>query len=112
MKPFEQLRNIVDKIHLVGTEKSYARQDVLNLLYNSGIKLRNKDGDLKIVTISTPTSETDCYVIGLRYKKKDMTYTEDCFIVRKGRQKITAHYKGDIETIFPEYKGTHKEQLK
>jgi hypothetical protein len=50
-------------------------------------------------------------LIGLRYLKKDKTYTEDHFLFGKGHA-ITKFYQGKAEKILPEYKGTHKLQIK
>ena len=81
----------------------------MDLLKEYGIKLRNKDGVFAYLTYSIPISKKDAIVLGLRYIKKDNTYTEDLFLFQK-RSKIVKYYKGRGEEVMPEYKGTHKLQ--
>lgn len=89
--------------------------DSLNLLSAHGIKIRTDDGELKQITISKPTSAENAFVLGLRYLKKDATYTEDHFVCRKDQpsvlEPIERYYQGKLECKFQEYKGTHKQQI-
>lgn len=110
---YSTLEGIWNK-HLVGERQTLA-SSTLSLLSAHGIKTRTGDGELKQVTISKPTVIEDTYVIGLRYLKKDATYTEDHFVCRKTQasvlEPIERYYKGRLEHKFQEYKGTHKEQI-
>lgn len=82
-------------------------QVFVDLLTKYGIQLRSKDGLLQEGTFSVPKTESDALVLGMRYKKNDDTFSEDLFLFRKN-QPIKRGYKGAIEHILPEYKGTHK----
>lgn len=97
------------KRHISGdpqdTEKS-----LIALLHNKGIQLRQDDGELKQLTVSRPTSVASAFVIGLRYQKRDGTPTEDLFSIERGRS-IEHHYRGDLERKWPEYRGTHKQEI-
>lgn len=87
---------------------------IISLLNDHGIRLRQKDGSLKQITLSVPTSKEKSYVAGLRYTKDDGTFTEDHFLCEsegvglKGEE-IVRHPKRKLEYVLPEYKGTHKE---
>ena len=77
------------------------------LLDRYGIKLRKKDGELQEVTFSVPKSMGGALVLGFRYQKKNETFSEDLFLFRKGKP-IQRGYRGELEEIVPEYRGTHK----
>lgn len=79
----------------------------VDLLDGYGIKLRNKDGQLREATFSVPKSVSDALFLGIRYQKKDETFSEDLFLFQKGKP-IQRGYKGELEKIVPEYKETHK----
>jgi len=50
-------------------------------------------------------------VIGLRYIKKDGSFTEDLFEFQSLKPNdISKYYKGKYENKRTEYRGTHKEQ--
>ena len=66
--------------------------DILALLKDQGIRIRQDDGDLKQLTLSKPTSVNSGFVIGLRYIKKDGSHTEDLFSVEQGQQ-VKSFYK-------------------
>jgi hypothetical protein len=84
---------------------------VPNLLNNWGIKCREDDGTLLSINLSVPQSVGETIAIGLRYQKKDATFTEDLFTVSSSSPNIIdKHYKASQEKVFPEYEGTHKEQ--
>ena len=85
-------------------------QEILDLLKDQGIRIRQDDGELRQLTLSKPTSVNSGFVIGLRYDKKHGTQTEDLFPVERGRP-IKGYYKGSLQTQWPEYKGTHKQQV-
>lgn len=84
--------------------------EVVNLLNYHEIRLRQRDGHLKQITLSKPTSIESGFVIGLRYVKQDRSHTEDLFTVQR-EQKIQRLYRGSLEKQWPEYKGTHKQQV-
>lgn len=89
---------------------------VIELLANHGIDLRKKDGTLIQVNLSIPTSREDCYVVGLRYLKKDKTHTEDHFLCERDseelmREEIAYYVKRKLEYVLPEYENTHKQQV-
>lgn len=49
----------------------------------------------------------------MRYRKEDRTFTEDHFLCSdtlRGLQ-IDRFYRGRLEKVFPEYRGTHKLQI-
>ena len=97
------------KRHLDG-DNSNTGKDILALLNSQGIRIRQDDGELKQLTVSKPTSVQSAFVIGLRYDKRDGTQTEDLFSVAQGRP-IKRHYRGRLERKWPEYRGTHKQQV-
>ncbi|MBI3374285.1 MAG: hypothetical protein HY017_21385 [Betaproteobacteria bacterium] len=84
--------------------------EVVDLLEGHGIRLRQRDGQLKQITLSTPTSVNSGFVIGLRYVKQDGSHTEDLFTVQPGQQ-IQPFYKGSLQKQWPEYQGTHERQV-
>ena len=67
------------KRYLSGVEVDVERE-ILGLLLRQGIRIRQQDGELMQINLSVPTSTQDTFVIGLRYLKKDKTYTEDHFL--------------------------------
>jgi hypothetical protein len=85
----------------------------LNLLSAHGIQMRTNDGELKQITISKPTSVKNTFVLGLRYLKKDASYSEDHFVCQKDQpsalEPIERYYQGKLERKYQEYKGTHKQ---
>lgn len=85
-------------------------KEVLDLLLQEDIRIRQKDGTLKQINISRPTSMPSSFVVGLRYMKKDGTPTEDHFLCRNGCP-IERHYGKQLEMVLPEYKGTHKQRV-
>lgn len=107
--PFNELKEITDSVY-AGYETDFANA-TLALLERNGIKIRQKDGSLCQVNISIPKSRSDSILVGFRYTKKDGSNTEDHFLFEKGHD-IVPFYKGKIEKILPEYKGTHKAQIK
>ena len=88
------------------------KQDIIDLLLKHGYKIRQDDGNMIQINLSFPASDMNELVIGLRYMKKDSTYTEDHFICSKNEATceliISPYYKGSIEKAYPEYRGTHK----
>lgn len=102
---YEEFKSITDKYY---TDWQMPAINVfIELLDRGGIKLRNKDGILHEATFSVPKSIKDALVLGIRYEKKDSSFSEDHFLFRKGKP-IKKGYKGELEKIIPEYKGTHK----
>jgi len=109
-KQQEELEGIKDSLeHLsetaVGTE--------LLVPLSSGIFVTSKISDTKTVLMNVgdgvvvPKSMKDALVLGIRYQKKGGTFSEDLFLFRKGKP-IQKGYRGELEKIVPEYKGTHK----
>ncbi len=102
---YEEFKSITDKYY---TDWQMPDIDVfVKLLNRHGIKLRDKDGALHEATFSVPKSMKDALVLGIRYQKKGGTFSEDLFLFRKGKP-IQKGYRGELEKIVPEYKGTHK----
>lgn len=101
----------------LGGEVVDIEREVLGLLSRQGIKIRQDDGELKQINLSIPTSTENAFVIGLRYIKRDGTYTEDHFLCQKDiepstkRLEIEPHYRGRLEFKLPEYRDTHKQQV-
>jgi hypothetical protein len=83
--------------------------EFVQILGADNIKPRQKDELPRRATLSIPTSKECTLVLGLRYQKKDDTYTEDAYIIEP-EKKIWYLNKGKIEKYMPEYKGTHKRQ--
>lgn len=106
--PYSDLEDIWTR-YLEG-DRSNMEKEILALLDSQGIRIRLDDGELKQLTVSKPTSVTSGFVIGLRYTKRDGTQTEDHFSVEKGHP-IQRHYKGTLECKWPDYRGTHKQQV-
>ena len=72
--------------------------------------LRREDGNNPKKTISFPTSCV-AIVIGVRYIKDSGMQTEDHFLFRPNTNLYKCKGK-ELARICPEYKGTHKLQLK
>lgn len=85
-------------------------KEILDLLLRENIRIREKDGTLKQINISRPTSMPNSFVVGLRYMKKDGRPTEDHFLCRTGCP-IEMHYGKRLEKVLPEYKGTHIQRV-
>ena len=110
---FTELKNITDRQYLELEQTGHTTQDfhnqIIDLLANHGIKIRQDDGTHPIITVSHPTSLKGSIVVGLRYTKRDGTKTEDLFLFQPG-QNIQPYYKGKLENILTEYRGSHKLQ--
>jgi hypothetical protein len=103
--PYEEFKRITDKYYT-----NWQMPDIgvfIDLLDQYGIKLRQKDGELHEATFSVPKSRKDAIVLGMRYQKKDGTFSEDLFLFEKGKS-IKNGYQGKLEKILPEYKDMHK----
>ena len=107
-KSYSELKAITDSVY-AGIRDKWAK-DVIDILKNHNIKLRQKDGKLYSVNISIPKSKSNCILVGLRYIKNDRSYTEDHFLFEKDKTIVT-FYKGKLEKVFAEYKGAHKQQI-
>lgn len=105
---FAELEGIWNRC-IEGAQKNIERE-ILDLLENQNFFIRRDDGQLRQLTLSKPTTVNSGFVIGLRYHKKDGTQTEDLFPVEKGRP-IKGYYKGSLQKQWPEYRGTHKQQI-
>ena len=104
---YDKLKSITDEYY-AGQRTEWAN-DAIALLNEYGIKLRQKNGTPEIGTVSIPKSLANAIVIGIRYKKRDMSYTEDTFLFEKEKP-IKSLYRDNIEKLLPEYTGTHKKQ--
>jgi hypothetical protein len=91
-------------------ERSNLEMEMLALLSSQGIRVRQRDGDLKQITVSKATTVESGFVIGLRYIKLDGTCTEDHFSLEKDGV-IRPYYKGRLEDKWAEYRGTHKQEV-
>lgn len=94
----------------IGGDLENKEKEILDLLKDQGIRIRQDDGELRQITLSIPTSVNSGFVIGLRYYKRDGTQTEDLFPVEKGYP-VRGYFKGSLQNIWPEYQGTHKQQV-
>lgn len=103
-----ELKTITDSVY-EGIKVKWAK-DVIGILQKHDIKLRQKNGKLYSVNISIPKTKSNCILVGLRYIKRDETYTEDHFLFEQNKP-IIVFYKGKLQKIFTEYEGTHKQQL-
>ncbi len=108
---YDDLKIIMDHQYSVREKTGKPTPDfnelIVDLLFGHGIKLRQKDGTNPRVTFSISTSIANAFVVGVRYTKENGSKTEDLFLFRKN-QPITKGYKGKLEQVLPEYKGTHK----
>lgn len=104
-KSYLELKTITDKYY--SDWKMPDCQIFINLLNKYGIKLRQKDGKFIEVNFSIPKIKKNSIVLGLRYQKKDSSYSEDLFVFQLDH-KIVKGTKSDMEKILPEYKNTHK----
>ena len=102
---YEQIKNI-HKI-AVETHDPNELRKIPSLLNDWGFKCREDDGELLWTNLSIPTLIGETITIGLRYKKKDATLTEDIFVLNeKDPHVITPYYKGKYQK-HSEYEGTH-----
>lgn len=105
--PFQELKTIMDRAYASG-QAGWSRE-VQALLEKNGIRERQDDGELTYVTFSIATSESETFVVGLRYEKRDGTFTEDTFVFTPDKEIIRCYGKR-VERLLPEYKGTHKKR--
>ena len=106
---YEQIRNIHDLA--VEAHDANGLKEIPSLLNDWGVKCREDDGELLWTNLSLPSSIGETITIGLRYRKKNATLTEDIFeLSNKAPNQVTAHYKGKYQKHRSEYKNTHKEQ--
>ena len=82
------------------------------VLSQHNIRLRQDDGYLVQINFSLPQSHSGL-VLGLRYRKRDGTLTEDHFLCVDGPEgvEITPYYTAALEELLAEYRGTHKQQV-
>jgi hypothetical protein len=85
--------------------------DIVGVLGNVGITLRQDDGRLRQVNLSTPIVERDVIVAGLRYEKRDGSHSEDHFVFGATfPSEVHRFYGKRLADVFSEYKGTHKQR--
>lgn len=114
MTPYLKLKRASDKFYKNQTSinQSNVFKVAIQLLQDENIKLR-PNAQLVQKNFSIPQSITDCIVIGLRYQKEDMTFTEDHYLFEDGIDYIQ---KGNgkkkwLEKKLKEYSGAHKLQI-
>jgi hypothetical protein len=90
-------------------------KEITALLSEHGRGLRRDDGILFQINLSVPQTRNNDLVIGLRYKKRDESFTEDHFLCitneGDGNLKIQPKYGKSLEKVLVEYRGAHKYQL-
>jgi hypothetical protein len=115
MNPYDVLKTYTDEYYSNQSKENGKAvfSKAIELLQNQDTSLR--PGTHKIVdkTFSIPASKKNCFVLGIRYKKPNGTYTEDHFLFEEGETEIK---KGNgkkkwLEKLLPEYKGSHKLQI-
>jgi hypothetical protein len=79
---YQDVKSITDSIYS-GKLKNPTAEIFLEILNKYRIKLRQKDGVFDHITYSISKSQKDCILIGIRYRKKDCTFTEDHFLFQK-----------------------------
>ena len=103
-----ELRSITDAVYGGEMELSDAFKEAYALLNKYGIRLRDKDGQAPVMTLSPPDDDT--LVMGIRYLKDSGRTTEDHFIFRRDTDLYKCKGK-EIDKILPKYKGSHELQL-
>lgn len=103
-----ELRAITDAVYGGKMEKSEAFKKAYALLDKYGIRLRDKNGQAPVMTLSPPDDNT--LVMGIRYLKDSGRTTEDHFIFRRDIELYSCKGK-EINKILPKYKGSHELQL-
>jgi len=96
---FDELKIITDAVY---SEKAPANfhEQIVTLLANHLINIRQENGSNPIVTISHPKSIAGSMVVGLRYTKLDSTKTEGHFIFQPMKQ-IVRCYGKKLEKLCP-----------
>jgi len=104
---YETIENLHRRAHK--NDKAELLNEVPNLLESWGVKLRADDGVLYQINITKP--ENGILAVGLRYKKKDGTLTEDIIEFNASKpNEVSKYYKGKYERQRIEYEDTHKRQ--
>ncbi len=103
-----ELRTITDAVYAGKMELSDAFKKAYALLNKYGIRLRDKDGQAPIMTLSPADDNT--LVMGIRYLKDSGRTTEDHFIFRRDADLYRCKGK-EIDKLLPNYKGSHELQL-
>jgi len=104
-KSYYEVKDISDGVY-AGTRDNFAN-DIIKLIKKYDTKLRPSPHIKWAITFSIPTQIKNSFVIGIRYKKQDNTFTEDHIMFQKGRN-IRVFSKNELEKLLPEYKGSHK----
>lgn len=106
---YEQVKSIHNLA--VDTHDANKLREILPLLNSWEINCRNKDGELLWTNLSVPTSVEESITIGLRYRKRGGTLTEDIFELQaQALGKVNPNYKDRYQKLRPEYLGHHKQQ--
>lgn len=114
MNPYTTLKNYTDAYYADQSEEKRKQvfTKAVELLRDQGVRLR-PNHQIVNKTFSIPKSKSNCFVIGIRYRKPNGIYTEDHFLFEEGKFEIR---KGNgkkkwLEKLLPEYKGAHKLQI-
>ena len=100
-----EIKKISDAIYS-GVGDSFA-PGMRKVIEKYGTKIRPNPHIPWAMTFSIPTSLKNAFVVGIRYKKPDGTFTEDHILFQR-RRNIRVFSKSELERLLPEYKGTHK----
>ncbi len=86
--------------------------EIRTILSQHNIRSRQDDGYLVQINFSLPQSSSGL-VLGLRYRKRDGSLTEDHFLCEQGPDgiRIAPFYTGLLEELLAEYRGTLKQQV-
>ena len=105
---FNEIKKIADEVY--SGRRAKWGQAAREILFKNGFKMRQRDGQLVETNFSIPKSKQNSFVLGLRYIKRDKTFTEDHFLFEKDKSII--YFRGKrLEYLLKEYTGTHKKQI-
>jgi hypothetical protein len=92
---------------------SAVEREIRGILLEHGIRPRGDDGDLVQINFSLPTSTPSALVLGLRYRKRDGSLTEDHFLCgwQADQRHVVPYYGLRLKRTLPEYAGAHKAQV-
>lgn len=104
---YDEIKAISDEMY--AGKRDYFASDMRKIIEKHGNKLRPSPHTTWAITFSIPKSLSRAFVVGVRYRKGDNTFTEDHFLFQK-RKNMEAFSKDELERKLPEYRGAHKEQ--
>lgn len=106
-RSYYEIKALSDAVY-EGSRKNFVK-DMWRVIEEYENRLRPSPHIACALNFSIATSVKNTFVIGVRYQKPDKTYTEDHYLVKKGRN-MRAYSKNELERALPEYKGSHKWQ--